>query len=819
MASGWWKKIAPYSAEAEAEDARNANSPIKGWGAQLEFLDDGSGDGLGDDDLHDDHFYPFYQGIVPAGKRGNRPPAYRNEDDEDDCVDEVKLTHETDNAASKATDTIEQGFITLQQQVAEFKERFKKSQEEMKRVVGAKEDLEDKVEDLENENARLNGAVGMGAGNMILVGGRKGGGVGQGGQGHANLRNALMTVTEEMDFDLVDNAGGKDGILKRLKAWWLRNKPMQAEIRRISSRFGAGTTSYFIFYRFIYLQFSLLAIISIAFSILHVSYMVSSGYGYRDMITTSGYLPYFMLFSSYVTQESFYYSLMIVCCIMVIIASILEHLVAEDKNMKEVDALEVGNENPYAKEVLCAWDFSVTSQQEADDQYSSLANKYTAQLEETRTNGVKAARTRTDLFLLYSRRFLGFCLYVGVQAAAFAAIIFLTINGDSVAARLAGTPFSAFSSSVAPAALFVINSMIPPFMKFITRLEKWDTGMMHTSLLLGRQFLFNILNQLILALSYLLLADPLLFGAGSQSAIRRALTAKDSGTFNCLIDAAADGLFALVVTAFASKEIITNFAIPMFKVVAAQLTKTPLVKDPYDVVDSAIDLLGFLSNILVTFPFAPLAMVFTPVMVYIRIKREVHILMKYSAKPEKPWKAHYSGVIFTFVYLITLFITGVPAGVYFLTTKTFAKNCNIMDDYISLCASSIDPATQTCVKSQNSEYYSLFKDVDYPAVLCNRACGAFVDKRSNLVPFKEAATNIKVLGAIWDAAFIYPYIPWFLFACLCVARAMATNSRIVASTLQEKKGALLQGRIEILEKEKKKLEKANERMRNQLPVE
>lgn len=794
-AGGWWRKIAPEE------------SPLKSSAATLEFLDDG---GLADegDDHEGDELDPF-----------NRVPKYSNEDDEDDGREEVKLTHETDNAASKATDTIEQSFLTLQQQVAEFKDRFVKSQEEMKRVVTAKEDLEDKVEVLEEENSRLNGMVG-GNNNMTFVGGGGGGGGGRRGgggiQGHANLRNALLTVTEEMDLDIADNSDGNEGLLKRLKTWWLRNKPLQADIRRISSRFGAGTTSYFIFYRFVYLQFSLMAIVSVAFSILHISYMVSSGYGYQDMISSAGYLPFFMLFSSYVEKEGFYYSLMIVCCILVLIASILEHLVGEDKNMKEVDALEVGNENPYAKEVLCAWDFSVISQQEADDQYSALANKFSAALEETRTKGLKAARTNADLALLYSRRIVGLLLYLAIQAAAFTAIIFLTINGEAVSANLAGTPFSAFSSSVTPIALFVINTGVPPIMKFITKLEKWDTGMMYTSLLLGRQYLFNILNTLIVAFSYLLLADPLLFAA--TPSIRNSLIAPDPGTFRCLIDTAANGLFALVLTAFVSKEIITNTITPYAMYLLAQIMKKPMVKDPYDVVDSAIDLLGFLSNIVVMFPFAPLAMVFVPPLVYIRIKRETHVLMTYRAKPEKPWKAHYSGVIFTGVYLITLFITGLPTGVYFLTTKTFAKNCSIMDDYVSLCASSVNPVTQTCVKSAGSDYYSLFQKVDYPAVLCRRACGAFVDQRSNLAPFKQAVTNISVLGGVWDAAFTYPYISWFFFAVMLVMRATASNSRLVASSLQEKKDRLLEGKIEMLEKAAKKTEKQLERLKNQLPL-
>jgi hypothetical protein len=61
-----------------------------------------------------------------------------------------------------------------------------------------------------------------------------------------------------------------------------------------------------------------------------------------------------------------------------------------------------------------------------------------------------------------------------------------------------------------PLALSAINVVTPMFLKTITNFEKWDSSQLELTFLLFRTYLSNTLNTMILAISYLLLADPFL---------------------------------------------------------------------------------------------------------------------------------------------------------------------------------------------------------------------------------------------------------------------------------------------------------------------
>ena len=145
--------------------------------------------------------------------------------------------------------------------------------------------------------------------------------------------------------------------------------------------------------------------------------------------------------------------------------------------MKRVNASEKGNEAPYAKDVFCAWDMSgCSTDKEAEVQKGSISNVFITKIEESRIAGLRNQRSRCDVGILYLRRFVGFILYLTVQACSFAAIGLVTIYTDDIANAVASSGFSSFSSVIAPLALNIINGIAPPLLKFITDLEAWDSG-------------------------------------------------------------------------------------------------------------------------------------------------------------------------------------------------------------------------------------------------------------------------------------------------------------------------------------------------------
>ncbi len=339
-----------------------------------------------------------------------------------------------------------------------------------------------------------------------------------------------------------------------------KHKPFQKEIRTIQGKFGSAVASYFVFYRFIFMQVLLIAIVAAIFAVLHITLFVSreGNSSLNKIVFGPGMLPGFMLYSTFESEEAFQYSMFVIFGLLVFVATAVEHLITEDLTMKRIDASEEGNEAPYSKAVLCSWDmggygYNPTTRQ-IEDQIGALGNSYIQLLEDTRTAGLIKSRSRFELLVLYTRRFIASLLYVGVQAASFAAIVILTIYTESITEWLGTTPFKNFASALAPLALNVLNSISPPLMKAITDLELWDSGQMKLNVLLFRMYLSNILNTLILALSYLMLSDPMLLA--NFATVRGSLELTESDLFACRVDQTADAMFSLYTTNFVIGNII-----------------------------------------------------------------------------------------------------------------------------------------------------------------------------------------------------------------------------------------------------------------------
>ena len=209
----------------------------------------------------------------------------------------------------------------------------------------------------------------------------------------------------------------------------------------------------------------------------------------------------------------------------------------------------------------------------------------------------------------------------------------------------------------------------------LTEFEQWDTGDFFVNILLFRMYVFNILNQVALALSYILLADPFLLA--QYPSLRSSLELPfSSSRYECRIDEAADQLFSLVVSGFVTNNTLL-FAIPYAKKCLFYVLNKPLRKVPFDIVGLIVDLNGFVGQILLAIPFVPLVSLLTPIIIYFNVLFQYYAFMWFYRKPERPWKAQKAGAVFTYFYLITVLLLGCSATVYFLTSPTFPKSCDI----------------------------------------------------------------------------------------------------------------------------------------------
>lgn len=110
---------------------------------------------------------------------------------------------------------------------------------------------------------------------------------------------------------------------------------------------------------------------------------------------------------------------------------------------------------------------------------------------------------------------------------------------------------SNLASIIPSAALSLLNKLTPIILTQITKFEEWDYGHTEINMLLFRSYLSDTLNLLILAFSYYLLADPVLF---ANYAWREYFDVQYLGSaFSCRLDQVADGLYILVITNFITK--------------------------------------------------------------------------------------------------------------------------------------------------------------------------------------------------------------------------------------------------------------------------
>ena len=149
-----------------------------------------------------------------------------------------------------------------------------------------------------------------------------------------------------MSFDKLSD---KNSFLNRLNTYFVDHfLPFKHDIKVIESRFGQSVASYFIFYRFIFLQMCLVGAVVALFNVLHLIYMVQRGNSAASVVENSGgVLPTFMLYSSYASDEAIIYVIMLVVVSATILLSIIEKIVREDHRGKEMDAFESKpNANP-----------------------------------------------------------------------------------------------------------------------------------------------------------------------------------------------------------------------------------------------------------------------------------------------------------------------------------------------------------------------------------------------------------------------------------------------------------------------------------------
>ena len=311
-------------------------------------------------------------------------------------------------------------------------------------------------------------------------------------------------------------------------------------------------------------------------------------------------------------------------------------------------------------------------------------------------------------------------------------------------------------------------------------------------------FLSSILNIIILGIANGMLADPYMFAKSNTVTIRDQMQVQFAPNgFTCRLDQTGDSLIALIFTDFIVTAILQIGSHLILKV-NSFVCKQEWVKAEFDTASSMVSVLYSTGLFVLALPFAPICMIFAPIMLALKFKWEAFVAFKFSSKPNRPWQAHAAGRTFTLFYLITIFSIGVSATFYFLGNNNFAKLCDIQDLHVGLCASPV--VDDVCSDlNANSPYYLYFNDafncpsldgvVQYPSCVCHGdwACGPFIDEKAALFPFQRYIQHIPFFGFIWVNFVQHSYGSWIIIIFLGILAKLRYNSfRVIKNAKFEK---------------------------------
>ena len=715
-------------------------------------------------------------------------------------------------AEKRYRDQIQQKFRVLMNQMLEFHIRLREASVRISGYESLRAEMEDTIEDLEREKLLLQNKLNNRDSNLSQLTSRSE----KIARGNDARRQALLAETQREDFafkfDVVANKRKSEGFISQLELFLYETAPFAADVRKIHSRFGSAVAAYFEFYRFMFTQFSLVAASCVVLLFYQIVKLENEGKGI-NVFSSKGVVPAFAKFSAFDTSQDLLYSSVVIAGSAVFIVSLFVQVIQKDRLAKELDAIDSESETKYAKHVLCAWDFALLTRRQKDEFSGMVAQELLQLLSDSKVGAVETTRTNYEFAVIVAKRVLGFVIYIVLQIAAMAFIVYVTIsatqindNVSNVQALRSLAPF--FSAMVISA----VNSSLPTVLQYITAFEAWDSPTLELNVLLGRMYFSNIFNVLILAGSYALLADPLLLATNDYESYRRLVEIQFHSNLNvCRMDQVAEGLLTLLLTAFAIKfmMVILN---PFSDYVYAIVTGGPYEKTEFSIASSIVSMLYLATISMLIFPYAPITIIIVPLMLFILLKWEKYIMLHLYRSPKRPWKAQKAGEVFSIFYLLSFFLVGIPSSTFFFSVSSFAKDCGIQDTYIHLCSNSTLDASNDCSLRESSVFYNLYSDTSYcsggyPRCICTYACGPFVNDNNNIAPFRAKVESIYILNYIWEGLFTYPYGPWVIISVLFLTAASLGNSLRVQTKSFAIKETAMKTRMDALEASNKEKEK------------
>ena len=271
----------------------------------------------------------------------------------------VKATLQRESALREE---VGQKFHVLLSQMLEFHIKMREANVKINTYASQRAELEVSIEDLQKENNLLQNRLhnrDQSAHRYSLESKKL-------ARGNDVRRAALLLENVEEDFvykmDPSNQKKKDQSWVSHLEQRFVALLPFSADVRKIDSRFGSSVAAYFDFYRFMFLQFLLVAVVCIILLGYHLASLTNRGQ-IMGLFNSKGILPGFLNFSSFDPSENLLYSTIVVVGSTIFIITLLFQVIHKDKVglylLKSIDCLCMLNLFRYRRS-WTLWKFRVT---------------------------------------------------------------------------------------------------------------------------------------------------------------------------------------------------------------------------------------------------------------------------------------------------------------------------------------------------------------------------------------------------------------------------------------------------------------------------
>ncbi|OQR95242.1 hypothetical protein ACHHYP_00158 [Achlya hypogyna] len=586
------------------------------------------------------------------------------------------------------------------------------------------------------------------------------------------------------------------------RAWGLfrRLVPLTRDIKQIEARYGPSVAAYFVFCRWIILNYMVVSIPALYFLVRHILELSMTDYAAWG--ATTGFVPKFLLFPSYTSDEAFAYSLFLSVTSALFLLVSTRKWLREDRHFKLVRAADVGKQAKFGKILLNAWDFDATSAEDASDLRKGIWESFHVALYDDIKQEQIRNRTKRERYKLYGRRAVALLVYIIVQVVSWGLIGLLTVEASSFALIIkAQVPaLQPYAASIVPLGVSIINGALPTIIGLLTDFERWDDNGFRIKAMVTRLFLAQILNILLQLWSYAMLLDPYLYTTSEKGLswlpypyeIRANVMQKfKPDTYACRAEQVASGLVVLVLTNFVTPKVTLLTMAGVFGLVDGakklraqrrQAAFTPADRRSEFLLAPKMVALMY-SCTLYTFaiPLCPSSGISTVLLLVLGFKFDKQYLLAFQKKPATPWSAKNAGAFFIKLYWCTIAIY--VGGMYwFLTNATLPKACAKQVADTPLICTAYDAASQTCTLNTTNPMSHFFSAnatgecSSYPSCICSNACGPFTNVTSGYTPILEFFNSIDTISSFVALATSSVTLVWCLVGLLAMQVLLQINS-------------------------------------------